>query len=101
MFAEVIADRFPVELGISGIDVSFGRGIFGGGDEERANQQAAIALAINPDNMDAILRLHSFLASRQRHSWAIAEYRQGIQQAPLESEVGVRMRILLGEIFMI
>ena len=100
MFAEVIADRFPVEFQeYPELMYRLAEAFLEGGDEERANQQAAIALAINPDDLDAHLTIASFLASRQRHSWAIAEYQQGIQQAPLESEVGVRMRILLGEIF--
>ena len=100
MFAEVIADRFPVEFQeYPELMYRLAEAFLEGGDEERANQQAAIALAIHPDDLDAHLTIASFLASRQRHSWAIAEYQQGIQQAPLESEVGVRMRILLGEIF--
>ena len=100
MFAEVIADRFPVEFQeYPELMYRLAEAFLEGGDEQRANQQAAIALAINPDDLDAHLAIASFLASRQRHRWAIAEYQQGIQQAPLESEVGVRMRILLGEIF--
>ena len=99
-FAEVIADRFPVEFQeYPELMYRLAEAFLEGGDEERANQQAAIALAINPEDLDAHLTLASFLASRQHHRWAIAEYQQGIQQAPLESEVGVRMRILLGEIF--
>ena len=99
-FAEVIADRFPVEFQeYPELMYRLAEAFLEGGDEERAHQQAAIALAINPEDLDAHLTLASFLASRQHHRWAIAEYQQGIQQAPLESEVGVRMRILLGEIF--
>ncbi len=100
MFAEVIADRFPVEFQeYPELMYRLAEAFLKGGDEERANQQAAIALATNPDDLDAHIVIASFLASRQHHNWAIAEYQQGIEQAPLASEAGVRMRILLGEIF--
>ena len=39
------------------------------------------------------------MTRRQHHQWAIAEYEQGIEHSPLDSEVGIRMRILLGELY--
>ena len=100
MFAEVIADRFPVEFQeYPELMYRLAEAFLEGGDEEKANQQAALALAINPDDLDMHLTIAAFLTGRQHHQWAVAEYQQGIEQAPIESEVGVRMRILLGEIF--
>ena len=100
MFAEVIADRFPVEFQeYPELMYRLAEAFLEGGDEEKANQQAALALPINPDDLDMHLTIAAFLTGRQHHQWAVAEYQQGIEQAPIESEVGVRMRILLGEIF--
>ena len=100
MFAEVIADRFPVECReYPELMYRLAEAFLEGGDEEKANQQAALALAINPDDLDMHLTIAAFLTGRRHHQWAVAEYQQGIEQAPIESEVGVRMRILLGEIF--
>jgi len=100
MFAEVIADRFPVEFReYPELMYRLAEAFLEGGDEGKANQQAALALAINPDDLDMHLTIAAFLTGRQHHQWAVAEYQQGIEQAPIESEVGVRMRILLGEIF--
>ena len=100
MFAEVIADRFPVEFQeYPELLYRLAEAFLEGGDQKKADQQAALALAINPEDLDAHITIASFLAGRQHHQWAVAEYQQGIEQAPLESEVGVRMRILLGEIF--
>lgn len=100
MFAEVIADRFPVEFQeYPELMYRLAEAYLEGGDEEKADQQAALALAINPEDLDTHITIAAFLTGRQHHQWAVAEYQQGIEQAPLESEVGVRMRILLGEIF--
>jgi len=100
MYAEVIADRFPVEFQeYPELVYRLAEAFLEGGDEAKANEQAAKALEINPEDLDAHMMIASFLTARQHHQWAIAEYEQGIQQAPLASEMGVRMRILLGEIF--
>ena len=100
MYAEVIADRFPVEFQeYPELVYRLAEAFLEGGDEAKANEQAAKALAIKPEDLDAHMTIASFLTARQHHQWAIAEYEQGIEQAPLASEMGVRMRILLGEIF--
>ncbi len=100
MFAQVIADRFPVEFQeYPELMYRLAEAFLQGGDNERADKQAELALAINPQDLDAHITIASFLTARQHHRWAIAEYEQGLTHVPLESEAGVRMRILLGELF--
>ena len=100
MFAEVIADRFPVEFQeYPELMYRLAEAFLQGGNQERADEQAARALAIKPADLDAHIAIASFLTRRQHHQWAIAEYEQGIEHSPLESEVGIRMRILLGELY--
>ena len=99
-FSELIAERFPIEFReYPELLYRLAESHLRADNQELATRAAMQALGTNKEDLSAHLAIASWLATQQHYDWAIAEYEQCIDQSPLESDTGVRLRVLLAELF--
>lgn len=96
---EEVAERFPVEFKkYADLMYRFAEAQLKHGQQEKAEETAARALAINPDDSLAHNRIALRLQRRNLMPWCENEYRHVIKISPAESFQHIYARLLLSEL---
>jgi tetratricopeptide (TPR) repeat protein len=99
-YAGLIEERFPIEFEESPeLLYRLAEAHLYAENQELADQAVRRAVAIKPEDIGAHTIMAVWLARHQFYDWAIAEYQQCTEQATVESDMGVRVRIILAELF--
>ncbi|MBT4692975.1 MAG: hypothetical protein HOB73_06500 [Planctomycetaceae bacterium] len=99
-YAGLIEERFPIEFGeLPELLYRLAEAHLYAENEELAAKAARQAIAIKPEDIVAHTTMALWLTKHHFYDWAIAEYQQCTEQATVESDMGVRVRIILAELF--
>jgi len=99
-YAELIADRFPIEFGeLPELLYRLAEAHLYAENQALADKAVRRAVAIKPEDIVAHTTMATWLTKHHFYDWAIAEYQQCTEQATVESDMGVRVRIILAELF--
>ena len=99
-YAGLIEERFPIEFGeLPELLYRLAEAHLYAENQELAAQAVRRAIAIKPEDIVAHTTMAVWLTRHHFYDWAIAEYQQCTEQATVESDMGVRVRIILAELF--
>ena len=99
-YAGLIEERFPIEFGeLPELLYRLAEAHQYAKNQELAAEAARRAIAIKPEDIVAHTTMAVWLTKHHFYDWAIAEYQQCTEQATVESDMGVRVRIILAEVF--
>lgn len=99
-YAGLIEERFPIEFGeLPELLYRLAEAHQYAKNEELAAEVVQRAIAIKPEDIVAHTTMAVWLTKHHFYDWAIAEYQQCMEQATVESDMGVRVRIILAELF--
>jgi tetratricopeptide (TPR) repeat protein len=99
-YAGLIEERFPIEFGeLPELLYRLAEAHQYAKNEELAAEAVQRAIAIKPEDIVAHTTMAVWLTKHHFYDWAIAEYQQCMEQATVESDMGVRVRIILAELF--
>ncbi|MEE2843613.1 MAG: hypothetical protein VX761_03810 [Planctomycetota bacterium] len=99
-YAGLIEERFPIEFGeLPELLYRLAEAHQYAKNQELAAEAARRAIAIKPEDIVAHTTMAVWLTKHHFYDWAIAEYQQCTEQATVESDMGVRVRIILAELF--
>ena len=99
-YVGLIEERFPIEFGeLPELLYRLAEAHLHAGNQELADKAVQRAVAIKPEDIVAHTTMALWLTKHHFYDWAIAEYQNCTEQAPIESDMGVRVRIILAELF--
>jgi tetratricopeptide (TPR) repeat protein len=99
-YVGLIEERFPIEFGeLPELLYRLAEAHLHSGNQELADKAVRRALTIEPADIAAHTTMAVWLTKHHFYDWAIAEYQQCTEQATVESDIGVRVRIILAELF--
>ena len=99
-YVGLIEERFPIEFGeLPELLYRLAEAHLYAENQELAAQAVRRAIAIKPEDIVAHTTMAVWLTRHHFYDWAIAEYQQCTEQATVESDMGVRVRIILAELF--
>jgi tetratricopeptide (TPR) repeat protein len=99
-YAGLIEERFPIEFGeLPELLYRLAEAHLHAGNQELADKAVRRAVVIKPEDIVAHTTMALWLTKHHFYDWAIAEYQQCTEQATVESDMGVRVRIILAELF--
>jgi len=99
-YAGLIEERFPIEFGeLPELLYRLAEAHQYAGNQELADKVVRRAVAIKPEDIVAHATMAVWLTKHHFYDWAVAEYQQCTEQTTVESDMGVRVRIILAELF--
>ena len=99
-YAGLIEERFPIEFGeLPELLYRLAEAHLYAENQDLASKAVRQAIAIKPEDIVAHTTMALWLTKHHFYDWAIAEYQQCTEQASVESDMGVRVRIILAELF--
>ena len=99
-YAGLIEERFPIEFGeLPELLYRLAEAHQYAKNEELAAEAVRRAIAIKPEDIAAHTTMAVWLSKHHFYDWTIAEYQQCAEQATVDSDMGVRVRIILAELF--